>query len=49
MLAKNLPLATALWKIPFRIVLDVIAAWKGLLSGNGGYFIAIIKGTFAFC
>jgi hypothetical protein len=41
MLAKNLPLAEAMWKIPVRMGLDAVAAWKGLLSGSGGYFIAI--------
>ena len=41
MLAKNLPpVASALWKIPFRLWLDAIAAWKGLLLvGDGGYFM----------
>jgi GT2 family glycosyltransferase len=43
MLAKNFSLATALWKIPFRLLLDAIAAWKELLGGNGGYFMAIAK------
>lgn len=41
MLTKNLPVTQALWKIPFRIGLDTIAAWKGLLSGNGVTFTAI--------
>ena len=43
MLTKNLSPAEALFKIPFRIVLDSIAAWKGLLSGRGITFIAILK------
>ncbi|MEO6455164.1 MAG: glycosyltransferase family 2 protein [Ginsengibacter sp.] len=43
MLTKNLPLAQALWKIPFRIGLDTIAAWKGLLTGSTVTFIAIVK------
>jgi GT2 family glycosyltransferase len=43
MLAKNLPLGSALWKIPFRLGLDAIAAWKSLLSGDAGYFMAILK------
>jgi GT2 family glycosyltransferase len=43
MQAKNFPLATALWKIPFRLGLDAIAAWKSLLSGDAGYFMAIVK------
>ncbi len=43
MLAKNLPLSMALWKIPFRMALDAVAAWKGLLNGDTGYFLAIGK------
>jgi GT2 family glycosyltransferase len=48
MLAKNFPLSTALWKIPFRICLDALAAWKALLSGDAGYFTTIIKAHFHF-
>ncbi len=43
MLTKNSPAAEALWKIPFRICLDAIAAWKGLLTGSSITFIAITK------
>lgn len=43
MLAKNFPFSQALWKIPFRILLDMIAAYKELFTGNGGTFIAIAK------
>jgi hypothetical protein len=43
MLAKNLPVATALWKIPFRLALDAVSAWQNLLKGDGGYFMAIAK------
>jgi hypothetical protein len=43
MLWKNLPLQTALWKLPVRILLDAIAAWKSLLSGDAGFFIAVLK------
>ena len=43
MLAKNLSLAGALWKIPFRLALDAISAWQNLLRGDGGYFIAVVK------
>ncbi len=43
MLAKNLPFSEALWKIPFRILLDMIAAYKELFTGNGGTYIAIAK------
>jgi hypothetical protein len=48
MLAKNLPPAAALWKIPFRFCLDAISAWKALIGGDGGYFIAVIKAHFHF-
>jgi GT2 family glycosyltransferase len=43
MIWKNMPAAALAWKLPVRIVLDGIAAWKGLLSGDGGYFIAVTK------
>jgi GT2 family glycosyltransferase len=48
MLSKNLPLATALWKIPFRICLDSLAAWKALFSGDTGYFYMIVKAHLHF-
>lgn len=48
MLAKNLPLSEALWKIPMRMGLDAVAAWKGLLSGSAGYFIAIARAHVGF-
>lgn len=48
MLAKNLPLSEKWWKIPFRLMLDQVAAWKGLLGGDNGYFIAINRAHFAF-
>ena len=48
MLAKNLSFGAAVWKIPFRICLDGISAWKGLLGGDGGYFIAILKAHLHF-
>ena len=48
MLYKNLPLKTALWKLPVRLLLDAAAAWKGLLSGDAGTFIAIVKAHLHF-
>ncbi len=48
MLAKNLSPAEKWWKIPFRIVLDNVSAVKGLLTGDGGYFIAILKAHWGF-
>ncbi len=43
MLVKNLPAATAIYTIALRMVLDALAGWKGLLAGNPGFFVAIIK------
>ncbi len=48
MLYKNLPVLKKLWVIPLRIMLDAISAWKGLLTGDAGYFIAILRAHFAF-
>ena len=43
MISKNLPIASAIWKVPLRMNLDALSAWVGLLKGDGGYFIAICK------
>jgi hypothetical protein len=48
MLSKNLPFARKLWVMPFRNLLDAISAWKGLLTGDPGYFIAIVSAHIAF-
>lgn len=48
MLSKNLPLSKKLWITPVRNFLDGVSAWKGLLSGDGGYFIAILRAELAF-
>jgi len=48
MLTKNLSAAEAIVVIPFRILLDSIAAWKGLLTGSGVTFIAILKAHIHF-
>ena len=48
MLAKNLPPSEKWWKIPYRMMLDYISAFKGLLSGDGGYFIAIFTDHLGF-
>jgi hypothetical protein len=41
MMHKNLPLPAALWKIPFRLLLNGVTAMKSLLAGDTGYFWAI--------
>lgn len=48
MLFKNLPGSQKWWKIPFRMLLDAASAWKGLLKGDGGYFLAILRAHLAF-
>ena len=48
MLYKNLPWSQKWWKIPFRIFLDAVSAWKGLFVGDGGYFISILRAHFSF-
>jgi GT2 family glycosyltransferase len=48
MMSKNLPLSKKIWVMPVRNLLDGITAWKGLLSGHGGYFVAIVKAQVAF-
>jgi len=48
MLYKNLPWSQKWWKIPFRIFLDSVSAWKGILNGYGGYFLAILRAHLSF-
>ncbi|MFZ9388880.1 MAG: glycosyltransferase family 2 protein [Chitinophagaceae bacterium] len=48
MLSKNLPFARKLWVVPVRAFLDGVSAWKGLLSGDGGYFVAVLRAQLAF-
>ena len=48
MMSKNLPLSKKLWVMPARNFLDGLSAWKGLLAGDGGYFIAILRAQLAF-
>ena len=48
MLFKNLPGLKKWWNTFFRLLLDAVSAWKGLLTGDGGYFIAILRAHLAF-
>ena len=43
MLCKHLPFKEKIWKIPFRICLDALFAWKCLFSGNFNAFMAIVQ------
>lgn len=48
MLSKNMRLSEKIWKIPFRVTLDAISAWKNLFTGNPTYFFAVLRGHCAF-
>ncbi len=48
MMYKNLSWQSALWKLPVRLMLDAVAAWKYLLSGDSGFFSAVIKAHLHF-
>lgn len=41
MMTKNMPLSELLWKIPLRIFLDIIAAYRSLVDANFSTFISI--------
>ena len=43
MLYKNLPAGAVIWKLPVRLMLDAIAAWRALLGGDAGFFMAVVK------
>jgi hypothetical protein len=48
MMSKNLPFSKKIWIMPARYLLDALSAWKGLLTGDGGYFIAILRAHASF-
>lgn len=48
MLWKNMRPAEKAWKLPVRFALDALSAWKNLLSGNPGYFLAVARAHTAF-
>ncbi len=48
MLAKNLPIKELVWKMPMRVTLDAISAFKGLFSGDLSFFLAIAKAHISF-
>jgi GT2 family glycosyltransferase len=43
LLIKNLPLTALLWKLPFRIMLDDVAALRFLFTGQGKHAWAIVR------
>jgi GT2 family glycosyltransferase len=48
MLAKNLPKRQSFWKIPLRILMDFISAFKSLFAGQFVYFLAVGEAHLAF-
>lgn len=48
MLIKNLPASQLWYKFPVRFLLDVIAAWRSLITGKPTEFFAIIKAHIHF-
>jgi GT2 family glycosyltransferase len=48
MLFKNLPFSEGIWKIPLRLLLDNITAFKALIEGDFSVFIAIESAHFNF-
>jgi GT2 family glycosyltransferase len=48
MMSKNLPWQKKIWVMPARNFLDAVSAWKGLLSGDGGYFISVVRAQIGF-
>lgn len=48
MMAKNLPLWEATWKIGWRFVLDAVSGVKSLIAGEVTYFIAVFQAHIAF-
>ncbi len=47
MMAKNLPFAEKVWKLPFRILLDIVFALKNLLAGQTAPCKAVFKAHYA--
>ncbi|RXK58427.1 glycosyltransferase family 2 protein [Lacibacter luteus] len=49
MITKNMPWSELWWKLPLRLALDGLSAWKELLAGKGGYWLAVYNAHMAFC
>jgi GT2 family glycosyltransferase len=48
MLSKNMRTGELLWKIPYRIMLDTVSAWKNIFIGEPSYFIAVAMAHMAY-
>jgi len=43
MLSKNLPWGQLWWKLPLRMMLDAVTAWKSLLAGDTAYWKSVFR------
>lgn len=48
MMAKNVSWFEAFWKVPFRMHLDAVAAWRAILTGNFKEYFAIARSHIHF-
>lgn len=48
MLYKNWGWSEKIWKLPIRVGLDAVSAWKALLGGDSGYWTAVLKAHIVF-
>ena len=48
MLAKNMPFKECWWKLPLRMLMDALAAWKSIFSGDGVFFAAVVQAHLGF-
>jgi GT2 family glycosyltransferase len=48
MITKNMPLSEKIWKLPLRIGLDKLAAFRALLSGDTEFFAGVLKGLWHY-
>jgi len=48
MISKNMPMKQKLWKIPVRIILDSVSAWKNIFLGEPAYFVAVAMADMAY-
>ncbi|MFN9711293.1 MAG: glycosyltransferase family 2 protein, partial [Bacteroidota bacterium] len=43
MVARNWPLREVFWKVPIRLFLDALSAWKSLIQGHPQYWLGVWK------
>jgi hypothetical protein len=44
-----MPWSQLWWKLPLRLALDAVSAWKELLAGKGSYWLAVYNAHMAYC